>query len=605
MGKKIRDTIHGYIYLTKVEEAVSQHPLFLRLHYVHQTSFTYLTYPNAHSTRYPHSLGVMHVAGEIFSSALRNSKSSDTQDLAKVVRESLRLFHPQFDELSSDPDALLKKVTDEVLKDDLLSEPVYAISGAPRFEPSVSSPGTSVPVNAHVYVPLLLLYQATRLAALLHDVGHPPFSHIVEYALLDVMRDEYKGHEPRGLDIVDEIIRSHDLYTRSAFEDYPHFAKVSLLLCRYILQKEEAGTPFSGIKSSLLDGPIDADRLDYVRRDAHTAGLVPTYDIRRLIDAAFIRKFDGRYEIGYQPNCLSAFENFFIARYDLYRWMIYHHDVARRNLAMQRAIRILVDTTSQLQPRIRSIGKEFGDMAVGEPKGYRRFVDSYLLDKFWIIYELLENGTPGDNSDEPRLKFYLDIVLARRNDALRTLLKRPDNYGQLADMVVAGRCAAQLTDGDKSPENVKRLNGALTERFKETTRQCGGNANVAKVQFGTQVERAIREQLSDDHRPAVNNLNVYAYYMGAFQAGPDKAEADRKPRDRALFFSTPKHPDEKIWVQGVSPTLTMLQEAWAYSPQLLIFYSHPDRDQVVEGSHQHDMLLESVREGLRAFTGIS
>ena len=73
MAKKIRDALHGYISLTPIEEAFSNHPLMLRLHFIHQNSFTYLTYPCNHNTRYPHSLGTMHVAGELFTSAIRNS----------------------------------------------------------------------------------------------------------------------------------------------------------------------------------------------------------------------------------------------------------------------------------------------------------------------------------------------------------------------------------------------------------------------------------------------------------------------------------------------------------------------------------------------------
>lgn len=599
MGKKIRDTIHGYIYLSKIEEAVSQHPLFLRLHYVHQTSFTYLTYPNAHSTRYPHSLGVMHVAGEIFASALRNSPPAVIPDLVRAVRDAISQFQPEFPDLGRKGGALAEALITEALTTDLLSEPMYALAGAPGFKISADPQSRK---DAEVFVPLVLLYQASRLAALTHDIGHPPFSHIVEYALLDAMPDEYHGHEPRGLEILDNMITGGELDSRHAFRTYPLFSRISIRLARYLLTKESS-SPLIGIKMSLLDGPIDADRLDYVRRDAYSAGMVPTYDIRRLVDAAFFRKNpDQRYEIGYKPNCLSAFENFFIARYDLYRWMIYHHDVARRNLSIQRAVRRIVDPNAHLNPTIKKIGLEIRDMASTDPGKYKRFVDSYLLDALWQIDETLSSpANRGSFADEPDLKFYLDVVLGRRNDLLRSFLKGPNDYGPFVNSVIEKSGSTPPADARSARERVKAFHAALTEKFRAVVAECGNNQNVAKVRFAEMIEDKILER--DAGRPTDTKIKVYAYYLGTFQAGPDKPTKNGE-EERLLCFSTPGDAGSMIPVQSVSPTLAMLQEAWEYSPQLLLFYRHPDGLPLQKGSHDYDMLMESVRGGLKNFMSI-
>jgi hypothetical protein len=596
MAKKVRDTIHGYVYLTKVEEVVSQHPLFLRLHDVHQTSFTYLTYPNAHSTRYPHSLGVMHVAGEILSAALRSSGPVPRAALVAGVKRTL-------DHLRSQPgfgrhfpeekhptlyrDAQLRAaIVDEAKDRHLFSEPMFAAIAGGIDEDSVL---------------LTLLFQAVRLAALLHDVGHPPYSHIVEYALLDSVGGRYPGHEPKGLELVDAMLAGDQFVERSTFKSQKLFFMLSLLLARYILEPNK-DSPFYGIKKSLLDGPIDADRLDYVLRDAYSAGLVPRYDIRRLVDAAFLRKCDkAHFEIGYQPNCLSAFENFFIARYDLYRWMIYHHDVVRRNLCVQRALKILL-SSENLRDTLKRLGNEIKEAAVGPASGYRRFNDSFFLERFWSIYENLETSSASGQQllEEATLKFYLDVVLGRRNDRLRTLLKRPDDYNAFVGPLLKGQNDAPPA----VPEAVRRFHKKLSERFNQVVTDAGGNANVAKVRFAAAIEESVMAELN--RVPQLKKFAIYAYYLGTFQAGVDKASGLRKKGEHAdapMYFSSPGKDGERISVRSLSPTLTMLQQAWSYSPQLLLYYSPPEGE---PADDELKAMLQSVASaGIRNYLGMS
>jgi len=67
MGRwgEIKDPVHGYIGVTEAERAVVDTPQMQRLRRIRQLSAAYLTYPGAEHTRFPHSLGVMYVAGKI------------------------------------------------------------------------------------------------------------------------------------------------------------------------------------------------------------------------------------------------------------------------------------------------------------------------------------------------------------------------------------------------------------------------------------------------------------------------------------------------------------------------------------------------------------
>ena len=70
----ILDNIYGQIGLTEVERALERLPIFKRLHNISQLGLVNLIFPCALHTRYTHSLGVMHIAGEMASRINRNMK---------------------------------------------------------------------------------------------------------------------------------------------------------------------------------------------------------------------------------------------------------------------------------------------------------------------------------------------------------------------------------------------------------------------------------------------------------------------------------------------------------------------------------------------------
>lgn len=560
MPKKIRDTIHGYIYLTRLEEAVSQHPLVLRMHYIHQTSFTYLTYPNAHSTRYPHSLGVMHVAGELFQSALANSDPDTLTDISFRVASFLGPAH-------------LRKIHTEFSKSQAgwIKESLYEKLVWGGDQRAVGNAKLSVIEDASTfYLPLILLFQATRLAAMLHDIGHPPFSHIVEYALLQACPPPiYLGHEKVGYALLDLVIKDGTLEKRSACAFAPLFSTACLDLCKEILKGEENTSTFFGLKSTLLSGPIDADRLDYVRRDAYSSGMVPTYDIRRMVDAAFFRLSpDGKhFEIAYKPNCLSSFENFFSARYDLYRYMIFHHDVARRNLSVQKLIVSILTDETTLPAKVTSLGKDFFDVATGKAAAgyaaYESFNDATLLNLLWNIDAEIRDVEGGASQATLDAKLFLDVVLRRRNDYLRTLLKRPNDYARFARQVMERVTGQGIAEGSPS-DAVAGLNERLRDKLVQIKNEERVDENIAKFRLGKKLE-AFMDAKAREKLPK-GDIRFHCYYAGTFNAGPRREVEFSEPGDGN---------DARTVAEDISPTIAMLEKAWQFSPQLTVFFHSP------------------------------
>jgi hypothetical protein len=150
-----------------------------------------------------------------------------------------------------------------------------------------------------------------RIAALLHDVGHGPFSHVFEH-LLDKELD--KTHE----DMTRWILAKSEL--KDALHKIGYNPEKIGKLAIGILH-----TPQKAFMDQIISSAVDVDKLDFVVRDTHHTGAEYGYiDIFRLIHALDVLDENLAVDLG----ALSALESFIIARIESFK-SIYFHRVGR------------------------------------------------------------------------------------------------------------------------------------------------------------------------------------------------------------------------------------------------------------------------------------
>jgi len=153
--------------------------------------------------------------------------------------------------------------------------------------------------------------EMVRIAALLHDVGHGPFSHIFEY-LLD--KELGKTHEDMTLWIVKNS-ELKDILNKVGYE-----AEEIGKLAVGRLHK-----PKKAFLDQVISSSVDVDKLDFVVRDTYHTGAEYGYiDVFRLIHTLDVLDEDLAVNLG----SLSALESFVIARIESFK-SIYFHRVGR------------------------------------------------------------------------------------------------------------------------------------------------------------------------------------------------------------------------------------------------------------------------------------
>ncbi|RJE83546.1 HD domain-containing protein [Paenibacillus sp. 1011MAR3C5] len=152
-------------------------------------------------------------------------------------------------------------------------------------------------------------------AALLHDVGHGPFSHSLE-EIFDTDHEVWTCNILLGDTDINRVLRQ-------VSDDFPD--KVAAVIRK---------TYPKPIVVSLISSQMDADRMDYLLRDAYFTGVnYGTFDLERILRV--LRPYQGKIVV--KESGMHAVEHYLMSRYQMY-WQIYFHPVTRSSEIILRQI---------------------------------------------------------------------------------------------------------------------------------------------------------------------------------------------------------------------------------------------------------------------------
>ncbi len=168
-------------------------------------------------------------------------------------------------------------------------------------------------------------------AALLHDIGHPCFSHITEELEGIPKHTKFVEHMLLGRykDIVvdSKILTESEAHKTIFVADVLNKTEASEIL-RLIDKKYDENFNKKYL-AELIDGYIDADSLDYVRRDGYFLGLpYGNFDDRILSSFRLVQTATGKqFTFSEKKDSLSSIMTFLRARFELFRAAYRHHAV--------------------------------------------------------------------------------------------------------------------------------------------------------------------------------------------------------------------------------------------------------------------------------------
>lgn len=161
--------------------------------------------------------------------------------------------------------------------------------------------------------------QQLRLAALLHDIGHGPFSHLFEEVL---MEKHNMNHEDMGKQIISQSEIS-DILGKHGYN--------SSDICK--LSFGQSNIQFF---NEIISGALSADMMDYLPRDSLFTGVeYGKIDYHRLI-SSFEVTTDGHLAIN--KSALYSLESMLISRYEMYKAVYFHKTVRSAEVMLLRSI---------------------------------------------------------------------------------------------------------------------------------------------------------------------------------------------------------------------------------------------------------------------------
>lgn len=167
-----------------------------------------------------------------------------------------------------------------------------------------------------------IFHRTMRLAALLHDIGTFPFSHTIELAYIN----HWKQQRHHG---VRTPMANHETLGQSIILETPFEGGITKILKEEDIDPVYLAAVIAGkskdlLANQLLHSDVDADRMDYLLRDAHHTGIqLGLYDKDYLINKLTVSEINGQEVLCVKEDAVNTVEYFLLCRYSWYSQIIH------------------------------------------------------------------------------------------------------------------------------------------------------------------------------------------------------------------------------------------------------------------------------------------
>jgi HD superfamily phosphohydrolase len=211
-----------------------------------------------------------------------------------------------------------------------------------------------------------------QLAALLHDVGHGPFSHVSEASLA---RFADRSTLPEG----QKPEKIHELVAARIIQEDTHIARLLTKEVREAVVKLLADGHGRPLLKQIISGPLDADKQDYLLRDSKFCGVeYGIFDPHQLQRSLVAVGDAGREELMIEPDGVHAVEQFVLAKYYMTTNVYRHRVRVITDQMIGRAIRLGIDAD-----RVSELDRLYHfDNTEGFVRNYQQWDDSRFLETF-------------------------------------------------------------------------------------------------------------------------------------------------------------------------------------------------------------------------------